>query len=169
MIVVVMGVSGSGKTTLGEALAAKLNATYLEADRFHPPENVAWMAAGKPLNDEMRWPWLRALAQGARKEAAKGPVIVTCSALKRSYRQLIREEAGPVTFLFLDGPRGVLEQRVSSRRHEYMPASLLDSQLATLQPPDPDETDCIRLDFRLRPEALAKAALAALASRDGTA
>lgn len=167
MIVVVMGVSGSGKTTLAEVLARKLAAAYLEADRYHPPENIAHMAAGKPLDDAMRRPWLIALAKAARAEAARGPVVVTCSALKRSYRQLIRDGAGPVTFLFLDGPRGVLEQRVGGRKHEYMPASLLDSQLATLEPPGADETDCIRLDFRLRPEALVEAALAALKDRPG--
>jgi gluconokinase len=158
MIAVIMGVSGAGKTTLAEALAGEIGAAYLEADRFHPPQNVAWMAAGKPLNDEMRRPWLIALARGAAEAARKAPVIVTCSALKRSYRDLIRAEAGKVTFLFLDGPRAVLEARVGGRKHEYMPASLLDSQLSTLEPPEPDETDCTRLDFtRPVPELVAGA------------
>ena len=165
MIVIVMGVSGSGKTTLGAALAQRLGGTYLEADRFHPPENVAQMAAGKPLDDAMRWPWLTALARAAAEAALAAPAVASCSALKRSYRDLIRAEAGATTFLFLDGPRSVLEARVAGRRHEYMPASLLDSQLATLEPPEPDEADCIRLDFALPPPALLAAAVAALASR----
>jgi carbohydrate kinase (thermoresistant glucokinase family) len=162
MIVVVMGVSGCGKTTLGAALARRLGGTYLEADRFHPPENIAHMAAGKPLDDAMRWPWLTALARAAREAAQTAPAVASCSALKRSYRDLIRAEAGALTFLFLDGPREVLEARVRTRRHEYMPASLLDSQLATLEPPGPDEPDVVRLDFSLPPPALTRAALAAL-------
>jgi gluconokinase len=169
MIVIVMGVSGSGKTTLGKALAERLGGRYLEADDFHPPENRAHMAAGKPLDDAMRRPWLIALARAAAEAGRSGDAVASCSALKRAYRDLIRAEAGPVTFLHLDGPREVLAQRVASRRHEYMPASLLDSQLATLEPPGADEPDCHRLDLTLPPEALLEAAVAALASRPASA
>jgi gluconokinase len=165
MIVIVMGVSGSGKTTLGKALAQALGGRYLEADDYHPPENRAHMAAGKPLDDAMRRPWLVALARAVRVAGAAGPAVASCSALKRAYRDLIRAEAGAVTFLFLDGPREVLAQRVASRRHEYMPASLLDSQLATLEPPGPDEPDCQRLDLTMPPDRLLAAALATLETR----
>jgi carbohydrate kinase (thermoresistant glucokinase family) len=163
-IVIVMGVSGSGKTTLGAALAEILGATYLEADRFHPPANIAHMAAGKPLDDAMRWPWLKALARAAAEAARTGPAVASCSALKRSYRDLIRAEAGPVRFLFLDGRRAVLEARVRLRQHDYMPATLLDSQLATLEPPGPDEPDVIRLDLDQTMEAQIARSLAALAT-----
>jgi gluconokinase len=165
MIVVVMGVSGSGKTTLGEALAAALGASYLEADAYHPAENVARMAAGQPLDDVMRRPWLVALARAAAEAAATGPVVFTCSALKRAYRDLLRAEAGRITFLFLDGPLEVLEARVSGRKHDYMPASLLASQLATLEPPEAGEPDCHRLDFTRPVAELVAKAKALLAER----
>ncbi len=162
-VVVVMGVSGAGKSTLARDLATALGARFLEGDEFHPPENVARMAAGQPLSDAMRWPWLAALARAAAAERDAGhDVVVACSALKASYRQALRDGAGPLRFLFLDGPRDVLVERMAARRGHYMPATLLDSQLATLEPPGPDEADAIRLPLSMAPGALLRQALAAL-------
>ncbi|MFT3972716.1 MAG: gluconokinase [Amaricoccus sp.] len=132
---VVMGVSGCGKTSVGEALADHLGAPFVEGDALHPAANVARMAAGTALTDADRWPWLSAIA--ARIAAESAPVIVvSCSALKRSYRDLLRAEAGrPVGFLYLHGSEAVLAGRMAARTGHFMPASLLSSQLATLQDP----------------------------------
>lgn len=137
-----MGVCGTGKTTVGEALAERLSCSFLEGDSFHPPENVAKMRAGNPLNDEDRWPWLNELGKSIADEAEKAdPVIATCSALKRSYRDCLRNAiGGDVLFVLLHGERDLLLQRLLERSHRYMPSSLLDSQLETLELPEPDET-----------------------------
>jgi carbohydrate kinase (thermoresistant glucokinase family) len=140
-IVIVMGVSSSGKSAVGQALSRTLGAPFLDGDQFHPPANKEKMRSGVPLTDDDRWPWLEILAV-ALSEAAddKGVAVGACSALKRSYRDFIIEKAGePVLFLHLDGTREVLMARIAARRHEFMPASLLDSQLATLERPAPDE------------------------------
>ena len=135
-----MGVSGSGKSTVGAALAAAWNVPFLEGDRLHPPANVAKMAAGTPLTDQDREPWLDALAREIRARAGDGGIIATCSALKRRYRDRLREKvAAPVEFILLESPRAVLESRMAHRPGHFMPAALLDSQLATLEPPGPDE------------------------------
>lgn len=132
-----MGVAGSGKTTVGEALAGRLRAAYVEADDAHPRENIAKMAAGVPLDDDDRRPWLDRL----RDELAAGDrVVVTCSALKRSYRDVLRT-AGAVRFVHLDVTPAVLEDRLRSRAGHFMASSMLDSQLATLEPPAADEAD----------------------------
>lgn len=134
---VLMGVSGSGKSSVGEALSALINVRYHDGDDLHPPANVAKMAAGIPLNDDDRWPWLDRIARMLHDEA---PLIIGCSALRRSYRDRIRAGAGgPVRFVHLTGSREVLMQRMAVRQGHYMPASLLDSQIATLEPPGPDE------------------------------
>ena len=137
MMIVVMGVSGSGKTAVGEALAAGLALPFLEGDSLHPPANVAKMAAGCPLDDADRAPWLAAIAawMGARADG-----VVACSALKRAYRDQLREGAPDARFVLLAPPRAALEQRLGRRRGHFMPGSLLDSQLATLETPDADET-----------------------------
>jgi gluconokinase len=137
--IVIMGVAGSGKTTVGEALAERLGWSFRDADEFHPPSNVAKMSSGVPLVDEDRWPWLDAI--GAALKAARGTgIVVTCSALKRIYRDRIRNAAGrKVTFILLDGPKALLAERIGNRRGHFMPPSLLDSQLATLERPTPDE------------------------------
>jgi gluconokinase len=135
---VVMGVSASGKTTLGEALASALSWRFVEGDTLHPPENIARMAAGTPLDDEARRPFLVAVADLIAAEREHG-VVVTCSALKRAYRDLIRARAGDVTFLLPLVPRDVLATRLARRRGHFMPATLLDSQLATLELPGSDE------------------------------
>jgi gluconokinase len=136
--IVVMGVAGSGKTSVGERIAAHLSLPFRDADEFHPASNVAKMSAGIPLNDSDRWPWLDAI--GAAIAAAPGGVVVACSALKRIYRDRIRAAAGqPVTFVYLDGTLETLRKRIGGRRGHFMPPSLLDSQLATLERPLPDE------------------------------
>jgi carbohydrate kinase (thermoresistant glucokinase family) len=134
--VVVMGVSGCGKTTIGQALAARLGLRYVEGDALHPPENVARMAAGTPLTDEDRQGWL--LAVGA--ELARGDgVVAACSALRRRYRDVLRAVAPDLRLVHLHGAPALLEARLQARRGHYMPASLLASQLQTLEAPAPDE------------------------------
>jgi len=137
---VVMGVSGSGKTAIGLALARALGVEFIEGDDFHPEENVKRMASGIALTDEDRAPWLRSIA--ARLRAAKGAdagVVVSCSALKRSYRDLLRDEAGDVRFIFLKGARALIAERLATRSGHFMPPSLLDSQFAALEEPGSDE------------------------------
>lgn len=147
--IVVMGVSGSGKTTVGEALAARLGWRFVEGDSFHPPENVAKMSAGIPLDDNDREPWLRALAaEIAKDEAAGSPSVVGCSALKRSYRDILRTGAPRVCFVHVHGDHTVLADRLSHRAGHFFPASLLDTQLATLEPLGPDE-DGVVVDVAL--------------------
>lgn len=132
--VVVMGVSGCGKSLIGSSLAGELDLPFLEGDALHPPANVGKMAAGIALTDEDRWPWLDRI--GAEIAASPAGIVVSCSALRRVYRdRLRRASAGPLAFVFLDGLRATLEARVSSRPAHFMPASLLDSQLATLESP----------------------------------
>ena len=139
-IIIVMGVSSSGKSTVGAALGRALHAPFLDGDKYHPEANVEKMRAGTPLTDEDRWPWLEALT-AALKDAAdkkKGVAVGACSALKKAYRDFITEKAGePVLFVYLHGSREVIGERMARRSHEYMPTSLLDSQFATLEVPDP--------------------------------
>ncbi len=158
--IVVMGVSGSGKTTVGTRLAEALGVDYAEGDEFHPPANVAKMAAGTPLDDADREPWLDALAGWLAERSGQG-AVVTCSALKRIYRDRLRASAPEAFFLHLDLPRGELERRLAERRGHFMPPSLLDSQLATLEPLEPDE-DGSTVDGTLSPDDLVREAIAAL-------
>ena len=139
-VVVVMGVSGVGKTTVGQGVAAALGWTYAEGDDFHPEANVAKMAAGIPLTDEDRWPWLRSIGAWMSDEIAAGrSAVVTCSALRRSYRDVLREGRPEVLFCHLTADPDLIGERVGHRADHYMPASLLPSQLATLEPLEPDE------------------------------
>ena len=133
--VVVMGVSGSGKTTVGAALADALGLRFVDGDSLHPAANVAKMAAGIPLDDADRAPWLDAV--GA--VLAAGPVVVACSALKRSYRDRLRAAAPDLQLVFLDGSPALLASRMAARPGHFMPTSLLDSQLTTLEQPGSDE------------------------------
>jgi len=133
MIVVLMGVSGSGKTTIGEALAQRLGWRLIEGDDYHPAANVAKMAAGIPLEDADRWPWLDALNQRLRGERN---AIVTCSALKESYRRRLLAGIADARIVYLHAPKALIAARVAGRKHKFMPASLLDSQFATLEPPE---------------------------------
>ena len=137
---VVMGVTGSGKTTVGAALAGALGVDFVEGDDYHPPENVRRMASGIPLTDDDRVGWLRALATRIRdaRDAGAG-LVLTCSALKRSYRDVLRAAAPEVQFVFLTGPRALIAERLAERRGHFMPASLLESQLETLEDPASDE------------------------------
>ena len=158
--VVVMGVAGSGKTSVGERVAARLGVPFRDADGFHPPANIAKMSSGVPLDDADRWPWLDAI--GAALRDAPSGIVVACSALKRVYRQRIRAVAGrPVTFVFLDGDRATLASRLGGRRGHFMPASLLDSQLATLEPPGPDE-GAVRVSIEPRLDTVVAAVLSRL-------
>ncbi len=136
--IVVMGVSGCGKSSMGEALAHRLGLPFIEGDALHPSENVAKMAGGTPLTDEDRWPWLARVGQALA--APQGGAIASCSSLKRVYRDVLRREAGDdVIFVHLHGSRELLLSRMQHRPGHFMPASLLDSQLATLEAPGPDE------------------------------
>ena len=132
MIVVVMGVSGAGKTTIGQALAGKLGWRFVDADDHHPGANVAKMAAGQPLDDDDRWPWLDALNAILRREEN---AVLACSALKERYRQRLAEGLEPIRWIYLKGDSDLIRARLAQRRHRYMPASLLDSQFASLEPP----------------------------------
>jgi gluconokinase len=139
-IAVVMGVAGSGKTTVGEALAHRLGWSFQEGDALHPPENIAKMRAGHALDDQDRAPWLAAVAARIDAWRARGEAgIITCSALKRRYRDAIIGDRTRVRLVYLTAPRAVLAERLARRQGHFMPASLLDSQLATLEPPTPDE------------------------------
>ncbi|WP_207171774.1 MULTISPECIES: gluconokinase [unclassified Nesterenkonia] len=135
---VVMGVSGSGKSTLAAALAADLGLPMAEADEFHPPENIAKMASQTPLTDEDRWPWLESLRDWMSTQATTGSVI-TCSALRRSYRDVLRTAAGRVVFLHVDVEIPRLNTRLAHRSGHFMPPALLESQLSTLEALDPEE------------------------------
>jgi gluconokinase len=135
MIVMLMGVTGCGKTTVGRALAQSLAWVFYDADDFHPPANVAKMAAGIPLTDDDRWPWLDRIADLSGRAQGRGDhAVLACSALKQSYRDRIAC-AGDVHVVYLKGDLATIEARLATRRHKYMPASLLASQFATLEEP----------------------------------
>jgi gluconokinase len=142
-LVVVMGVTGSGKSTVGMALAERLGVPFADADDFHSPENVAKMRAGTPLDDTDRLPWLRSIAAWLRE---REDAVVTCSALKRAYRDILREGAPDLLFLHLDGDKETVRQRVSGRAGHFMPESLVDSQFAALEPLEADERGIV-VDF----------------------
>lgn len=137
-LVVVMGVSGSGKSTVARRLAERLAVEFAEGDDFHPPRNVAKMAAGHPLDDTDRVDWLRRLGDWLAQHGNTGGVL-SASALRRSYRDLLRTSAPDVLFLHLHGSPGLLLERMGTRTDHFMPVALLDSQLATLEPLDDDE------------------------------
>ena len=155
MILVLMGVSGSGKTTIGELLAKRLGWRFIEGDDYHPRENVEKMAAGIPLDDHDRWPWLDALNQRIRGERE---AIVTCSALKESYRRRLLSGVADARLVYLTAPKAVIADRVAKRKHKYMPASLLDSQFAALEPPK----NAIEIDVSGDPPASVEAIVEAL-------
>ncbi|AFM17785.1 gluconate kinase, SKI family [Mycolicibacterium chubuense NBB4] len=136
--IVVMGVSGSGKSTVGAALAQRLRVPFADADDFHPPANIAKMTSGQPLDDEDRHPWLEAIGEWLADRCATGGVM-SCSALKRRYRDQLRRHCAGVEFLHLAGTAEVIGRRQASRPGHFMPASLLVSQFQTLEPLDADE------------------------------
>jgi gluconokinase len=148
---VVMGVASCGKTTVGEAIAARLSVSFVEGDRLHAPESITKMSAGVPLTDEDRWPWLARMGDAMR---GNDGIIAACSALKKSYREAISRAAGrPVSFVFLKGSREILTERIKARKDHFMPPSLLDSQLATLEEPDETE-DHVAIDLAQPLEAI---------------
>jgi len=159
-LIVVMGVAGSGKSTIAAGLAEKLGVDFIEGDALHPQANVNKMAGGQPLTDDDRWPWLEAIGARIDAERAAGMgVVVSCSALKHVYRDCLRKKVnGRVRFILLDGPRDLISQRMIGRKGHFMPQSLLDSQLATLEKPGPVE-DAVILDIsQTVPNLLVKAA-----------
>ena len=158
---VVMGVSGCGKSVVGALLAHALDAPFIEGDAFHPPANVARMAAGIALTDANRAGWLDALAgQIAQAVAAGAPLVLACSALKRSYRDRLRRADPALRFAHLDGPPALLAARMAARPGHFMPVSLLESQLRDLEALGPDEAG-LRLDLRDSPAALVAAIVTA--------
>ncbi|GAB5559089.1 MAG: gluconokinase [Synoicihabitans sp.] len=136
--VVVMGVCGTGKSTIGQSLAAALGCTYADADDYHPPENVAKMRSGNALNDTDREPWLDRLRSLIEDHQSKGRgIVLACSALREIYRERLQPETGTLHWIFLQGDRELLAARMAARTDHYMPPTLLDSQLATLEVPAP--------------------------------
>jgi len=158
MIVVVMGVSGVGKTTIGRLVAKQLGWRFIDADDHHPAANVAKMAAGIALEDADRWPWLDALNQLLRKEKS---AVLACSALKESYRKRLLAGIAETRIVFLDGSKALIASRLAARKHRYMPASLLDSQFAALEPP----AEAIAIDVAAALEASVAAIVARLRAR----
>ncbi len=156
--IVVMGVSGSGKSTVGAALAQRLRVPFADADDFHPPANVAKMTAGEALDDDDRWPWLEAIGEWL---AAHDGGVMTCSALKRSYRDRLRHNRPDVEFVHLHGDRDVITRRQATRPGHFMPASLLDSQFATLEPLEDDEQGFV-VDVDQPVDQIVEAAVAGL-------
>ena len=155
-----MGVSGSGKTVIGSRLARALDVEFVEGDTYHSPANIAKMSAGIPLTDEDRRDWLHAIGRRIRQANETGDgVVVSCSALKRSYRDVIRGEAGRVRFVFLSGERALIGERLRQRKGHFMPISLLDSQIATLEEPSSDE-DVWLVDITKSPEDIVASLIA---------
>ncbi|MFD7289507.1 gluconokinase [Streptomyces sp. NPDC059863] len=159
-VVVVMGVAGTGKTTVGPLLAAALGVPYAEGDDFHPPENIAKMSAGTPLDDADRWPWLDAIGAWAHGRAGLGGVV-SSSALKRAYRDRLRSAAPGAVFLHLTGDRPLIEHRMSERKGHFMPTALLDSQYAALENLGADEAG-VAVDVSGTPEEITDRAVAVL-------
>ncbi|MCP3817242.1 gluconokinase [Streptomyces sp. A3M-1-3] len=163
-VIVVMGVAGTGKTTIGPLLAQALGVPYAEGDDFHSPANISKMSAGTPLDDEDRGPWLDAIGAWAHSRAGRGGVV-SSSALKRTYRDRLRAAAPEAVFLHLTGDRELIEQRMAERKGHFMPAALLDSQYAALQPLQDDEAG-VAVDVSGTPEAITDRAVAALRRPD---
>lgn len=152
--IIVMGVSGSGKSSIGERLSAGLDWPFRDGDSFHPPANVAKMHAGIPLTDEDRWPWLAAIAAWIGALRAVGEHgVVACSALKRAYRDALRDGHQDVRFVYLEGSAELIAARLAERKDHFMPPSLLASQFAALEPPGPDEAP-ITVSIEATPDAI---------------
>jgi beta-N-acetylhexosaminidase len=164
--VIVMGVSGCGKTTIGDLVARELGVPFLDGDTLHPVENVAKMAAGTPLTDGDRWPWLATVGRELAS-AGNGGLVLACSALKRSYRDAIREQAPDTVFLHLHGSKEVLRARTEGRSGHFMPPALLDSQLATLEPLEADEAGVV-VDIAAPVSQVVTEALAGIAAAGGS-
>lgn len=162
--VIVMGVSGTGKSTIATGLAHHFDGVFIEGDSLHQDDNIAAMKRGEPLTDEMRAPWLKRVGQAmadALATQAPKPVFATCSALKRSYRDLIRSQLPEVQFLHLHGDQDMIAARMSGRTEHFMPVSLLTSQFATLEPLESDEAHVV-VDVTGTPDEVLKRAVSAL-------
>lgn len=169
---VVMGVAGAGKSTIAEALAEALGWAKAEADEFHPSSNINKMSQGIPLEDDDRWPWLVRIRDWMTAKAEGGSsTVLTCSALKQSYRRLLSEAHGRVAFIHLDGDPSLLAERMQGREGHFMPTTLLPSQLAALEPLDTSElaAGSMRLDIAQPPAKLVEAVIAALHLHDAEA
>jgi gluconokinase len=163
--IVVMGVAGSGKTTVAALLAGRLGASFAEGDEFHPPENVAKMTAGVPLDDADRWPWLGTIRDWLSAQHDAGRVgVVPASSLKRAYRDLLREARGGVLFVHLTGSRELLTERIQGRAGHFMKPEMLESQLATLEPLGDDEAG-FTVDVAPRPAQIVDEIIEKLAAR----
>ncbi|GGQ08510.1 gluconokinase [Streptomyces virginiae] len=160
-VIVVMGVAGTGKTTVGRLLAERLGLPYAEGDAFHPAANVAKMAAGHPLDDADRWPWLDAVGEWIRNRAGTCGGVIAASSLKRAYRDRLRAAAPRAVFVHLTGERPLIEERMAARRGHFMPTTLLESQFATLEPLQDHELG-VTVDVSGSPEEVTERALAAL-------
>jgi gluconokinase len=166
MIVVVMGVCGCGKTTVAEKLAGELDAAFIEGDDLHPIANKQKMSSGIALSDEDRWPWLDAIAQRAGTLAGQhSNVVISCSALKRIYRDRLCAPGHQTQFIHLTGDVTLLQRRMDERRDHFMPPGLLASQLATLEPPDVDE-GALTFDIAAEPDRLVADILDYLKNRE---
>ncbi len=156
-LVVVMGVSGSGKTTVAKGIAVSMHWLFAEGDAFHPVANVDKMHRGEPLTDEDRWPWLNLIGDWISEQEADGwSAVITCSALRRVYRDLLREGRPHVRFCHVTAPEALIKDRLQHRAGHYMPASLLASQLSTLEPLEPDEPGVVVSGEGTEPEVLAR-------------
>lgn len=166
LVLVVMGVSGCGKSTVAALLAGRLHWEFEEGDSLHPPANVEKMAAGHPLTDADRMPWLEKVADWIdERHTADENGVITCSALKRSYRELLGRHHAGVIFVYLKGSQELIASRMAARQGHFMPTALLDSQFAALEEPGPDEP-AVSIEIGRKPKAIAKAIIAELRLTD---
>lgn len=162
--IIVMGVSGCGKSTVGEGLAQELGLPFMEGDKLHPASNVEKMTAGTPLTDDDRWPWLDLVGAELRRGNDAGGIVISCSALKKIYRDRLRNACGgPLAFVYLEGSEELLTERMGARTGHFMPLSLLQTQLATLEVPT-GEPDVVTVSIDDAPEVIVKNAVEGLSA-----
>lgn len=161
MIIVVMGICGCGKSLIGQLLAQRMGLDFYDADDYHPPENVEKMKEQIPLNDKDRMPWLAEIARQMPKWESKGGAVLACSALKESYRQIL-SSGGNVCFVYLKGTKDIILRRMQNRKRHFMPTTLIDSQLATLEKPG----NAITVDIDKSPDEIVRTIIGQLSSQD---